>query len=197
MITIRKTDDLRLARRPARYSGKGACQARIERLSAGNPGDVEPVGEDVSELRINYGPVSGLFQAAGTRLIILLAGGDKSTQAKTSRPRCASPQSIGVAAMAKTTTTRYDVSEHLRTPEEMAAYLEACLAEADGDAAFIAKALGDIARAKGMAQVARDAGLSRESLYKALSGERSPGFDTILKVIGALGIKLHAEASHG
>lgn len=70
------------------------------------------------------------------------------------------------------------------------------LEEADGDAAFIAKALGDIARAKGMAQVARDAGLSRESLYKALSGERSPGFDTILKVIGALGLKLHAEANH-
>jgi probable addiction module antidote protein len=95
--------------------------------------------------------------------------------------------------MGRTTTTRFDVAEHLRTPEEMAAYLEACLEEADGDAAFIAKALGDIARAKGMAQVARDAGLSRESLYKALSGDRSPGFDTILKVIGALGLKLHAQ----
>lgn len=92
------------------------------------------------------------------------------------------------------TTTRYDVAEHLRTPEEMAAYLEACLEEADGDAAFVAKALGDIARAKGMTQVARDAGLSRESLYKALSGDRSPGFDTILKVVGALGLTLHAEA---
>ncbi len=98
---------------------------------------------------------------------------------------------------AKTKTTRYDVSEHLRSPEEMAAYLEACFEEANGDAAFIAKALGDIARAKGMAQVARDAGLSRESLYKALSGDRSPGFDTILKVMDALGLKLHAEASHG
>ena len=97
--------------------------------------------------------------------------------------------------MAKTTTSRYDVAEHLRTPEEMAAYLEACLEEADGDAAFIAKALGDIARAKGMSQVARDAGLSRESLYKALSGERTPGFDTILKVVDALGLKLHAEAA--
>ncbi len=98
--------------------------------------------------------------------------------------------------MKKTTTTRYDVAEHLRSPEEMAAYLEACIEEADGDAAFIAKALGDIARAKGMTQVARDAGLSRESLYKALSGERSPGFDTILKVVQALGIKLHAEAAN-
>jgi probable addiction module antidote protein len=97
--------------------------------------------------------------------------------------------------MAKTRTTRYDVAEHLRTPEEMAAYLEACLEEGHGDAALIAKALGDIARAKEMAQVARDAGLSRESLYKALSGERSPGFDTILKVVEALGLKLHAEAA--
>jgi probable addiction module antidote protein len=77
----------------------------------------------------------------------------------------------------------------------MAAYLEACLVEAPGDAAFVAKALGDIARAKGMSQVARDAGLSRESLYKALSGERTPTFDTILKVIGALGLELHAEAA--
>jgi len=96
----------------------------------------------------------------------------------------------------KTKTSKYDVAEHLRTPEEMAAYLEACLEEANGDAAFIAKALGDIARAKGMTQVAQDAGLSRESLYKALSGERTPGFDTILKVVGALGLKLHAEAMH-
>ena len=75
--------------------------------------------------------------------------------------------------------------------------MEACLEEADGDAAFIAKALADIARAKGMGQVARDAGLSRESLYNALSGERSPAFDTILKVVGALGLKLHAEAPRG
>ena len=76
----------------------------------------------------------------------------------------------------------------------MAAYLEACLIEAHGDAAFIAKALGDIACSKGMSQVARDAGLSLERLYKALSGERTPDFDTILKVISALGLKLHAEA---
>ena len=99
--------------------------------------------------------------------------------------------------MKRTTTTKYDVAEHLRTPEEMAAYLEASIEAANGDAAFIAKALGDIARAKGMSQVARDAGLSRESLYKALSGERSPGFDTILKVVDALGLQLHAVPTRG
>jgi probable addiction module antidote protein len=96
--------------------------------------------------------------------------------------------------MRKTKTTRYDVAEHLRTPTEMAAYLESVLEESNGDASMVAKAIGDIARAKGMSQVAKDSGLSRESLYKALSGERSPGIDTILKVIRALGIKLHAEA---
>lgn len=95
-----------------------------------------------------------------------------------------------------TTTTRYDVAQHLRTREEMAAYLEACFEEAQGDASFIAKALGDIARAKGMTQVAKEAGLSRESLYKALSGERSPGFDTVLKVVQALGLRLHAAPNH-
>ena len=95
--------------------------------------------------------------------------------------------------MTKTVTSPYDVAEHLRTPEEMAAYLDACLEEADGDATFIAKALGDIARAKGMAQVATDTGLSRESLYKALSGDRCPKFDTILKVVRALGLKLNVE----
>jgi probable addiction module antidote protein len=97
--------------------------------------------------------------------------------------------------VAKTKTKRYDVAEHLRTPEEMALYLDACIEESDGDAAFIAKALGDIARAQGMSRVARAAGLSRESLYKALSGERNPDFATVLKVARALGLKLHAEAA--
>ncbi len=96
--------------------------------------------------------------------------------------------------MTKTSTSQYDVAEHLRTPEEMAAYLEASLEEANGDATFIAKALGDIARAKGMSQVASDSGLSRESLYKALSGNRNPTLETVLKVVHALGLKLRAEA---
>lgn len=94
----------------------------------------------------------------------------------------------------KTKVTAYDVSEHLRTPEEMAAYLDAWLEEAPEDAAGIARALGDIARAKGMSQVAKDAGLSRESLYRALSAEGNPSFATVLKVAKALGLRLHAHA---
>ena len=98
-------------------------------------------------------------------------------------------------APAKTKTVPYDVAEQLRTPEEMAAYLDAWLTEAPDDAAGIARALGDIARARGMSQVAKDAGLSRESLYKALSENGNPSFATILKVARALGLRLHAEAA--
>ena len=93
----------------------------------------------------------------------------------------------------KTKTTPYDVSEHLRTPEEMAAYLDAWFEEAPDDVAGIARALGDIARAKGMTQVAKDAGLSRESLYRALRAGGNPSFATILKVAKALGVRLHAQ----
>ncbi len=96
---------------------------------------------------------------------------------------------------ARTKTLPYDVAAQLRTPEEMAAYLDAWLDEAPDDAAGIARALGDIARAKGMTQVAKDAGLSRESLYRALSADGNPSFATILKVARALGVKLHAEAA--
>lgn len=95
----------------------------------------------------------------------------------------------------KTKTIAYDVATQLRTPKEMAAYLDAWLSDAPDDAAGIARALGDLARAKGMAQVARDAGLSRESLYKALSGAGNPSFDTVLKVAKALGLRLHAHAA--
>lgn len=95
----------------------------------------------------------------------------------------------------KTKTVRYDIAEQLRTPEEMAAYLDAWLVEAPDDVAGIARALGDIARAKGMSRVARAAGLSRESLYKALSEDGNPSLATVLKVAKALGLRLHAEAA--
>ena len=92
----------------------------------------------------------------------------------------------------RTKTIAYDVAKQLRTPEEMAAYLEAWFEEAPDDAAGIARALGDIARAHGMTQVARDTGLSRESLYKALGEDGNPSFATVLKVARALGVRLHA-----
>ncbi|MEO8856615.1 MAG: addiction module antidote protein [Burkholderiaceae bacterium] len=92
--------------------------------------------------------------------------------------------------MPKTITTLWDPSEHLQTEEDMAAYLEAALEE--GEPNLVAAALGDIARAKGMTQIAREAGLGRESLYKALSLDGNPALGTILKVVAALGLQLHA-----
>ncbi|MES2949287.1 MAG: addiction module antidote protein [Pseudomonadota bacterium] len=94
-----------------------------------------------------------------------------------------------------TRTVAYDVSEQLRNPEEMAAYLDAWLEEGPEDAQGIARALGDIARAKRMTQVARDAGLSRESLCKALGENGNPSFATVMKVARALGVKFHAQVA--
>jgi probable addiction module antidote protein len=98
--------------------------------------------------------------------------------------------------MSKIKLSKWDVVNHLKSDEDMALYFDAAMEEAGDDAAFIAKVLGDIARAKGMTQLAKDTGLGRESLYKALSGEGNPSFATILKVMSALGIKLHAQIDH-
>ncbi len=95
--------------------------------------------------------------------------------------------------MTKTTTTIWDPAAHLSNADDIAAYLEAALQ--DGDPQLVAAALGDIARAKGMSQVARDAGLGRESLYKSLSSSGNPELATVLKVISALGLELHVTAA--
>ncbi len=91
--------------------------------------------------------------------------------------------------------TRWDAADYLKSDEEIQAYLEACIDEDTGDGRTIAAGLGAIARARNMAQIARDAGLSREGLYKALSGEGNPSFATILKVARALGLRLEIKAA--
>ena len=96
--------------------------------------------------------------------------------------------------MAKTKTRPYDAAEYLETAEDMAAYLEAALE--DGEPTVVVQALGTIARARGMSQIARETGLGRESLYKALSPEGNPEFATVMKVVRALGLKLRAEPEH-
>ena len=88
--------------------------------------------------------------------------------------------------------TRWDAVDYLKTDEDMALYLDACLDEDPGDGSLIRAAINDVARARGMSQLARDSGISREGLYKALSSTGNPEFSTMLKVIKALGIKLHA-----
>lgn len=95
----------------------------------------------------------------------------------------------------KTGFKNYDVADHLKSDEDMALYLEACFEEAGDDAAFIAAALGDIARAKGMSDIAAATGLTREGLYRTLSKDGNPSFSAILKVMKALGLKLRPEAA--
>jgi len=90
--------------------------------------------------------------------------------------------------MGKLKTTRWDSAEHLRNDEEVAAYVEAALEQ--GDPALIAHALGTVARVRGMTQIARDTGMAREALYRALSPEGNPSFSTVLRVMDALGIAL-------
>ena len=96
----------------------------------------------------------------------------------------------------KTKTIPWDAAEYLKTPKDMAAYLDAMIEESGGDPGAIALAMGDIARAKGMTAIAKESGLGRESLYKALSPEGNPEFATILKVLKALGLKLHVSPAH-
>lgn len=88
--------------------------------------------------------------------------------------------------------SRWDAADYLDTDEDRALYLDACIDEDPGDGSLIRSALGDIARARGMTQLAHDTGLTREGLYKALSAEGNPAFSTIFKVVRALGVKLHA-----
>ena len=91
--------------------------------------------------------------------------------------------------------SRYDVTEYLKSKEEFAAYLGACMEDAGDDAAYVAAALGDVARARGMVQLAKDTGISREGLYKALSHDGNPSLATVLKVVKALGLKLTAKVA--
>jgi probable addiction module antidote protein len=91
--------------------------------------------------------------------------------------------------------SHYDVIDYLKSKEELAAYLDACLEEAGDDAAYIAAALGDVGRARGMVQLAKDTGIAREGLYKGLSHDGNPSFATVLKVVKALGLKLGAKVA--
>ena len=92
--------------------------------------------------------------------------------------------------MTKETFSRYDTADYLKSDEDIARYMEAVMEEGGDDPAYIAQALGAIARARSMSQLARDTGLTREGLYKALSGEGNASFATVMKVAHALGLKL-------
>jgi probable addiction module antidote protein len=96
--------------------------------------------------------------------------------------------------MAKTKTRPYDAAAYLTSEEDCALYLQAVIDESEGDPTMIVTALGEIARARGMIQLASETGITREGLYKALSPTGNPSFVTVMKVCKAMGLRLHAEA---
>lgn len=165
---------------------------RTSRVAAGNIGDAKSVCGSVSELRIDHGRGYRVyFTRRRNTFVILLCGGDKRTQSR----------DIKGTEMAEKLETRmkvskprkFDAAEHLRTPEARAEYLSIVLA--DGDPAEIRDALNVVARAQGMSEVAKAAGVTREGLYKTLGTGGNPEFATVMRVIGAMGIRLSAQAA--
>lgn len=137
------------------------------------------------------------FTRCGQEIIVLLCGGDKSTQSRdidTAKSIAAQRQEQEV--MSKIEPTRWDAADELKTSHDCALYLEAVMEEADGDEKLIAAALGDIARSRGMMQLSRDTGQAREALYRALSSDGNPSFATVLKVTKALGLRLTVTAAN-
>ena len=136
-------------------------QVRVDRLAAGNPGDVRSVGNGVSELRISYGPGYRVYYLQeGQRLIVLLCGGDKSRQPRDIDQDTESQTNGGTMSIGNEEFTPYDSTDYLTSVEDAAAYLEAAVEEAGDDPAFIAQALGVIARSGNVSELARRAGMS-------------------------------------
>ena len=193
MITVDATDEFKLWLRNLRdRTARARINKRLRRIVDGNFGDAKPVGGGVSEIRINFGPGYRVdFTQRGPVLVILLCGGDKSTQNADIEDQTTGPRPW--SATMTTKTSPFDPAEFLDDDHAIAEYITASLEE--DTPAEMARALGDVARARGMTQIARDTGLSRESLYKALSGDGNPRLDTVLRVMKALRLKLSVSAS--
>jgi putative addiction module killer protein/probable addiction module antidote protein len=174
MIEVRETEVYAdWFRRLRDERARARINIRIRRLSLGNPGDVKPVDEGISELRVDCGPGYRIYYVqSGAACVLLLCGGDKGSQQDDILAAKPPRQGVeGVTSMALRTKT-WDAAEYLDSEEAVVAYVEAALE--DGDPAVVTAALGDIARARGMSQLARDTGLAREALYRSLSENGTP-----------------------
>jgi probable addiction module antidote protein/putative addiction module killer protein len=180
---------------------RGVVLARTKRLELGLMGDVSRLGNGVLELRIHLGAGWRIyFTQRGREIIVLLAGGSKRTQ-KTGIERAKVMAGLlderGVIVgkgMKVADLPQSDAAHYLDDESSIAAYLTDIL-EAN-DAALLAAALGGIARARGMTEIAKAAGITREALYKALRPDSAPRFDTVSRVCAALGVRLVAQPIH-
>lgn len=165
---------------------KARISQRIDRLAMENPGDVKSVGEGISELRIDYGPGYRVYFVRDG-VIVLLCGGDKRTQSKDIERAKTLARTLKEQPMTLV-TREYDSARYLESEESIAEYIAA--ASESGDPHELAMALGIVAKARGVTDLARQTGLTRQAIYKALNGDGNPELGTIAKVADALGFRL-------
>jgi probable addiction module antidote protein/putative addiction module killer protein len=182
----------------ADQKAKARILARLRSATFGNFGDCEPVGEGVSEMRIHVGAGHRVYYTrTGSTVYALLAGGvkgfpnERHCQSENNGSRTQEGETM---KKKKTTYKPFDAAAYLDNDAVIAEYLSAA-AEDPNPEVFVA-ALGDVAKARGMAQIAKDAGLGRESLYKTLSAGAHPRFETINSVLHALGVKFAVVSEH-
>ncbi|MGE0149988.1 MAG: addiction module antidote protein [Parvibaculaceae bacterium] len=155
------------------HKGRIVILARLERFEAtGNPGDAKPVGGSVSEMRIHFGPGYRVYFATF-----------EEAEMKRMKNKYDEVQ-----------FSPYDTAEFLHTPQDIADFLEAIFESYGDEPKTIIKALGTAARARGMQKVADETGLQRQGLYKSLSADGNPSFETVLKVMNAVGVELRPKA---
>ena len=193
MLELRQTDTFRKWRsRLKDVRARALIASRLDRLAFGHAGDVEPVGQGISELRIHYGPGYRIyFKKRDNTVIVLLCGGNKvnASDGYQDGEETAGPN--GVNEMAENLTI-YGPAEDLTSDTAIATFTAEAFATED--AGYISHALGVVARAKGMSQIASETGLSREQLYRSFSGSGNPTLKTMIAVMKALGIELTAKA---
>src|SRR5208283_3528196 len=215
MVEVRQTDLFK-----DWFAGLGDANARrriaqrIVRLQSGLLGDVKPVGDGVSELRVDYGPGYRIhFVRRGTDIVVLICGGHKHTQEREQPRETSGGEALGSnryfhcdgirfssgrlrpapRMTMKLKTTPFDPADFLDTKESQIELLADAVET--GDSRYIANALGTIARARGMAKVAQEAGLTRQALYRSLSEKGDPRLTTLLGVAKSLGLKLSFKAA--